>query len=115
MVRVGFWIVGRLPVSELVPAHLGGASALTTDTVVGSPEVDRSDWLIPGTEELAEGEIRVSILGSGLPWVTKSQAAGSVLMEVGTQSGTYLSSISVQDHSRTSATLMAESGSIGAG
>ena len=38
---------------------------------------------MPGSEELSKGEIRVSILGSGLPWVTKSQAAGSVLVEVG--------------------------------
>ena len=51
--------------------------------MVGSPEVERSDVLVPGVEELADGEIRVSILGSGLPWVTKSQAAGSVLVEVG--------------------------------
>ena len=68
---------------ELVPAYLGGTAALATETVVGTPEVERSDVLIPGTEELAEGEIRVSILGSGLPWVTKAQAAGSVLVEVG--------------------------------
>ena len=39
--------------------------------------------LIPGEENLVDGEIRVSILGSGLPWVTKAQAAGSVLIEVG--------------------------------
>lgn len=38
---------------------------------------------MPGAEELAEGELRVSILGSGLPWVTKSPTAGSVLIEVG--------------------------------
>jgi ribonuclease Z len=69
--------------SEFIPAYLGGTSALTTEPVVGSPSVERSDVFLPGTEELAEGEIRVSILGSGLPWVTKSQAAGSVLIEVG--------------------------------
>lgn len=68
---------------ELVPAYLGGTAALATEPVVGSPEVERSDVMIPGTEELAEGEIRVSILGSGLPWVTEAQAAGSVLVEVG--------------------------------
>ena len=39
--------------------------------------------MVAGEEDLIEGEIRVSILGSGLPWVTKSQAAGSVLVEVG--------------------------------
>ena len=69
--------------SIFVPAYLGGTSALATDPIVGSPEVQRSEVFLPGTEELSEGEIRVSVLGSGLPWVTKSQAAGSVLMEVG--------------------------------
>ncbi|MCH8130729.1 MAG: hypothetical protein IIC70_12640, partial [Acidobacteria bacterium] len=69
--------------SEFLPAYLGGTSALTTDALVGASEVERSDVFVPGSEELAEGEIRVSILGSGLPWVTKSQAAGSVLIEVG--------------------------------
>ena len=69
--------------TKLVPAYLGGTAALTTDPVVGSPDVERSDVFLPGSEDLFEGEIRVSILGSGLPWVTKSQAAGSVLIEVG--------------------------------
>ena len=68
---------------DLVPAYMGGTAALTTDAIVGSSEVDRDDVLTPGTEELVEHEIRVSILGSGLPWVTKAQAAGSVLIEVG--------------------------------
>ncbi len=69
--------------SEFLPAYLGGTSALTTDALVGASEVERPDVYVPGSEELTEGEIRVSILGSGLPWVTKSQAAGSVLIEVG--------------------------------
>ncbi len=66
-----------------VPVYAGGTLALATTPAVGKPEVARNDIYTPGTEELAEDEIRVSILGSGLPWVTKSQAAGSVLMEVG--------------------------------
>jgi ribonuclease Z len=69
--------------SGFVPTYLGGTSALSTAAIVGSPDVERDDVLIPGTEDLSEGEIRVSILGSGLPWVTKAQAAGSVLVEVG--------------------------------
>ena len=69
--------------SNLVPAYLGGTTALTTTPVVGTPSINRSDVFLPATEDLAVGEIRVSILGSGLPWVTKSHAAGSVLMEVG--------------------------------
>ena len=68
---------------NMVPAYLGGTKALATDAVVGNPIPDRSDVFVPGSENLVEGEIRVSILGSGLPWVTKSQAAGSVLIEVG--------------------------------
>jgi ribonuclease Z len=69
--------------SGFVPTYLGGTTALSTQSLVGSSDVDTGATFLPGTEELAEGEIRVSILGSGLPWVTKSQAAGSVLMEVG--------------------------------
>ena len=69
--------------SEMVPAYLGGTTALASDAEVGTPEVERPKVFRPGTEELSPGEIRVSILGSGLPWVTKSQAAGSVLVEVG--------------------------------
>ena len=38
---------------------------------------------MPGTEPLATGEIRVTILGSGDPWVRRSQASGSLLVEVG--------------------------------
>jgi len=69
----------------LTPAYVGGTLALATDAVVGSPELERPDVMVAGSEELAAGEIRVSILGSGLPWVTKSQAAGSVLMEIGNE------------------------------
>jgi len=69
--------------SKFVPAYLGGTAALSTNPAVGSSEIERSEVFLPGTEELVDGEIRVSILGSGLPWVTKSQAAGSILMEVG--------------------------------
>ena len=69
--------------SNFVPAYLGGTAPLSTDPVVGSPDIERSEVFLPGSEELSKGEIRVSILGSGLPWVTKSQAAGSVLVEVG--------------------------------
>jgi len=69
--------------SAFVPAYLGGTSALTTEAVVGTPETERDAVFRPGKEDLAEGEIRVSILGSGNPWVTKAQAAGSVLIEIG--------------------------------
>jgi ribonuclease Z len=38
---------------------------------------------VPGTEDLSPGEIRVTVLGSGDPWIRRSQASGSLLVEVG--------------------------------
>ena len=68
---------------SLKPTYAGGNVALSTEPWTGRREVARAETYAPGTEELADDEIRVSILGSGNPWVTRSQAAGSVLMEVG--------------------------------
>ena len=65
--------------TTLIPAYLGGEAALSTQSTVGDPGRPAAGLYVPGTEELTEGEIRVSILGSGQPWVTRSQAAGSVL------------------------------------
>ncbi len=64
-------------------AHLGGTQALTTSPVVGNPAQDRPETYVPGAEELAPGEIRVTVLGSGDPWIRRSQASGSLLIEVG--------------------------------
>jgi ribonuclease Z len=64
-------------------AHLGGTRALTTTPVVGSPARAHPDIYVPGTEELGEGEIRVTVLGSGDPFIKRSQASGSLLIEVG--------------------------------
>lgn len=69
--------------SAFTPAYLGGTAALATAATVGTRPGGRDDVYLPGTEELGDGEIRVSILGSGSPWVTKAQASGSVLMEIG--------------------------------
>jgi hypothetical protein len=43
--------------STFVPAYLGGTAALASDPVVGSPTVELNDTFLPGTEELADGEI----------------------------------------------------------
>jgi ribonuclease Z len=64
-------------------AHLGGTEPLTTTPVVGDPAHKRPQVFVPGTEELATGEIRVTVLGSGDPWIRRSQASGSLLIEVG--------------------------------
>lgn len=64
-------------------AHLGGTRALTTTPIVGAPAHTYAERYIPGTEQLGEGEIRVSVLGSGDPFIKRSQASGSLLIEVG--------------------------------
>jgi ribonuclease Z len=71
--------VGSLP----VPAHLGGTKALTAHPIVGKPTRRVPDTYVPGAEQLAPGEIRVTVLGSGDPWIRRSQASGSLLIEVG--------------------------------
>jgi ribonuclease Z len=56
---------------------------MTRTPVVGQPAPDLAPVYVPGAESLAEGEIRVSVLGSGDPWIRRSQASGSLLIEVG--------------------------------
>jgi ribonuclease Z len=65
------------------PSFAGGTLALTTTPVVGEPRREYAEAFVPGQEELEDGELRVTVLGSGNPWVTKAQASGSVLVEVG--------------------------------
>jgi ribonuclease Z len=64
-------------------AYLGGTQALTTRPIVGTPARRYPETYVPGAEELDEGEIRVTVLGSGDPFIKRSQASGSLLIEVG--------------------------------
>ena len=66
-----------------VPAYAGGTKAITLTPVVGTPRRQYPEMFLPGEEELADGEMRVTVLGSGNPWVTRAQAAASILVEVG--------------------------------
>lgn len=70
-------------------AHEGSTSPLTTTPVVGTPAGPYAEVLAPGAESLAPDEIRVTILGSGDPFVKKSQASASVLIEVGNPEGDF--------------------------
>jgi ribonuclease Z len=63
--------------------HRGSVTPLSTTPMVGTPARAYAPNLVPGTEALAAGEIRVTILGSGDPWIRRSQASGSLLVEVG--------------------------------
>jgi ribonuclease Z len=63
--------------------YLGGTTAMTTTPVVGSPVQPYPDIYVPSKEPLRDGEMRVTVLGSGNPPPTRAQASGSVLVEVG--------------------------------
>jgi ribonuclease Z len=65
------------------PAFAGGTKAITTTPVVGTPPREYAELFVPGEEEIEDDEIRVTVLGSGNPWVTRAQSSGSVLVEVG--------------------------------
>ena len=61
----------------------GSEVPLTTTPVIGTPKRILTAPFVPGAEEVAPGELRVTILGSGDPFVRPSQASASVLIEVG--------------------------------
>lgn len=61
----------------------GSTQPLTTTPIIGKPPREYADTLSAGTEPVAAGEIRVTILGSGDPFVKRGQASASVLIEVG--------------------------------
>ncbi|MBZ5538734.1 MAG: MBL fold metallo-hydrolase [Acidobacteriia bacterium] len=64
-------------------AYEGGTRAMTLTPVIGTPRRKHAEVFIPGEETLADGEMRVTVLGSGNPWPTRAQASASVLVEVG--------------------------------
>lgn len=64
-------------------AFMGGTKALTPTPIVGTPKREYAEMFIPGEEPLEDGELRVTVLGSGNPWPTRAQASASVLVEVG--------------------------------
>jgi ribonuclease Z len=61
----------------------GSTAPLTETPVVGTPRRSYPATFVPEAEELHPGEVRVTILGSGDPFVRPSQASPSVLVEVG--------------------------------
>jgi ribonuclease Z len=65
-----------------LPEFAGGSGPITTTPVVGEPRREYAEAFVPG-EELEDGELRVTVLGSGDPCVTRAQASGSILVKVG--------------------------------
>ena len=76
---------GEMTKREFVwsPAFADGTKAITMTPVVGTPRRDYAEMFLPGEEALEDGELRVTVLGSGNPWVTRAQASASILVEVG--------------------------------
>jgi len=69
-------------INELTQLAFEGGSPLTTTAVVGtSPSLN--PVLSPTDEPVRDGEVRVTVLGSGDPFVKHSQASASLLIEVG--------------------------------
>ena len=66
-------------------AYEGGTLPLTTTPVVGTPNRKCNPTFKPGAEPLDSDEIRVTILGSGDPFVKRGQASASLLIEVGNE------------------------------
>jgi len=64
-------------------AFTGGTKAITMTPFVGTPRRKYADMFVPGEEAIEDGELRVTVLGSGNPWPTRAQASASVLVEVG--------------------------------
>ena len=65
------------------PTFAGGTRAITLTPVVGTPRREYAETFVPGEEALEDGELRVTVLGSGNPWTTRAQASASILVEVG--------------------------------
>jgi ribonuclease Z len=70
-------------INELTELAYEGGEPLTTTPVVGTPARPLASVLDPGAEPVGADEIRVTVLGSGDPFVKKSQASASLLIEVG--------------------------------
>ena len=71
------------PISLPVPAFAGGTKAITLTPVVGTPRREYAEMFIPGEENVEDGELRVTVLGSGNPWNTRAQASASIMVEAG--------------------------------
>jgi ribonuclease Z len=70
-------------IDEMTELAYEGGQPLTLTPVIGTPAREYGTELELEAEPVAPGAMRVTILGSGDPFVKKSQASASVLIEVG--------------------------------
>ena len=70
-------------ITEVTELAFEGGQPLTSTPVLGSMPAGRPRELTPSDEPVPDGQIRVTVLGSGDPFVKPSQASASLLIEVG--------------------------------
>ena len=68
---------------SITPVVSGGLLPITETPITGNPEKEYPKNYIPNTEELADDEIRLTFLGTGMPFPTRNQASAGLLMEFG--------------------------------
>jgi len=68
---------------SVIPVVSGGTLPITETSMIGNPEKEYPISYVPGSEELGEDEIRLTFLGTGMPFPTRNQVAAGVLMEFG--------------------------------
>jgi ribonuclease Z len=76
-------------INELTELAHDGGEALTTAPVVGTPPQQPEPTDAVGGGPVPDGAIRVTILGSGDPFVNRAQGSASVLIEVGNEQGDF--------------------------
>jgi ribonuclease Z len=76
-------------INDLTELAYDGGGPLTTTPVVGTPQREPAPAGAPGAGPVADGQIRVTILGSGDPFVNRAQGSASVLIEVGNEQGDF--------------------------
>jgi len=87
-VTVSMFVQERAEVGVMVEgvvmklAYLGGKEPMTATPIIGEPKTYPKMYH-PGTEELDEDEIRITMLGTGMPFPRKAQASAGVLVELG--------------------------------
>ena len=79
-------------INELTELAYDGGAALTTTPVVGTPTSEPAANDTVGGGSVPDGAIRVTILGSGDPFVNRSQGSASVLIRSATSTATSSSS-----------------------
>lgn len=90
LARIGECVAEEIEVDyelekSITPVISGGTMPITSTPIIGTTEKSYPENYIPGTEELDENEIRLTFLGTGMPFPTRNQAAAGVLMEFGNE------------------------------